>query len=85
MRSRAALQAEILSLRHQLLVQQRSLDHVLNEYGLRRILRSYFDYYERSRTHLSLAKDAPIPRPVQLPSPGRVIELLPGWWAPPSL
>jgi putative transposase len=54
------------------------LDHVLifNERGLRRILQLYFDYYERSRTHLSLAKDASIPRPVQLPSIGRVIELL---------
>jgi putative transposase len=53
------------------------LDHVLvlNERGLRRILRSYFDYYERSRTHLSLAKDAPVPRPVQPPSLGKVIEI----------
>ena len=38
---------------------------VLNEPGLRRILRSYFDYYERSRTHLSLDKDAPVARPIQ--------------------
>lgn len=53
------------------------LDHVIvfNERGLRRILRSYFDYYEKSRTHLGLAKDAPIPRPVQPPSFGRLIEL----------
>jgi len=53
------------------------LDHILifKERGLRRILRSYFDYYERSRTHLGLAKDSPIPRPVQLPSVGRVVEL----------
>jgi len=53
------------------------LDHVLvfNERGLRRILKSYFDYYEKSRTHLSLAKDAPIPRSVQPPSFGRVIEI----------
>jgi hypothetical protein len=52
------------------------LHHVLvfHERGLRRILKSYFDYYERSRTHLSLSKDAPIPRPVQLPSCGEVIE-----------
>jgi hypothetical protein len=27
---------------------------VLNETGLRRILNSYFEYYERTRTHLSL-------------------------------
>lgn len=53
------------------------LDHilVLNERGLRRILKSYFDYYERSRTHLGLVKDAPVPRPVQPPSIGRVIEI----------
>src|SRR5262249_43772536 len=39
------------------------LDHVLvfNECGLLRILKSYFDRYERSRTQLSLDKDAPIP------------------------
>lgn len=43
-------------------IRRECLDHViiLNEAGLRRVLKSYFDYYERSRTHLSLAKDAPI-------------------------
>jgi transposase InsO family protein len=53
------------------------LDHVLifSERNLRRVLQSYFDYYERSRTHLSLEKDAPVPRPVQPPSLGRVIEI----------
>lgn len=53
------------------------LDHIVifNERGLRRILRLYFDYYERSRTHLGLAKDAPIPRPVQPPAMGKVIVL----------
>ena len=53
------------------------LDHVLvfNERALRRVLKSYFDYYEKSRTHLGLEKDAPIPRPVQPPSLGRVIEI----------
>jgi hypothetical protein len=53
------------------------LDHVLvfNEQNLRRILKSYFDYYEQSRTHLSLKKDSPAPRPVQPPQLGRVIEL----------
>ena len=33
------------------------------------------EYCEKSRTHLGLAKDAPIPRPVQPPSLGRVIAL----------
>lgn len=53
------------------------LDHVLifNERGLRRILKSYFGYYERSRTHLSLEKDTPVHRPVQPPSRGRVIAI----------
>jgi hypothetical protein len=48
---------------------------VLNETGLRRILKSYFDYYERTRTHLSLNKDAPISRLVQSPEIGRIVEL----------
>jgi transposase InsO family protein len=53
------------------------LDHVLifDQHGLRRILQLYFGHYERSRTHLSLAKDAPISRPVQPPSLGRVVEM----------
>ena len=49
-------------------VRRECLDHVivLNESGLRRILNSYFEYYEyeHSRTHLSLGKDAPIARPI---------------------
>src|SRR6516225_3524604 len=58
-------------------IRRECLDHVLifNECGLRRILKSYFEHYEKSRTHLGLAKDAPIPRPVQPPSLGRVIAL----------
>lgn len=58
-------------------IRRECLDHVitLNEAGLRRILKSYFDYYERTRTHLSLEKDAPIPRPIQLPAMGQVIEV----------
>ena len=48
---------------------------VLNEQHLRRILRRYFEYYHRSRCHLSLDGDAPEPRAVQGPELGRVIEL----------
>jgi putative transposase len=53
------------------------LDHVIvfNEAGLRRILKDYFEYYERCRTHLSLEKDAPVGRPVESPSLGQVIEI----------
>jgi len=39
------------------------------------ILKSYFQYYHRSRTHLSLAKDAPEARAMQLPEFGVVIEI----------
>jgi putative transposase len=58
-------------------IRRECLDHVIiiNGAGLKRILRQYFDYYERSRTHLSLEKDAPISRPVQPPSAGNVVEI----------
>jgi putative transposase len=53
------------------------LDHVIvfDESSLRRILRSYLDYYHRSRTHLSLGKDSPEPRSIQPPEAGRVVAL----------
>jgi putative transposase len=52
------------------------LDHVivLGERHLKRILKSYFAYYHRSRTHLSLDKDAPESRAVQPPQFGTVVE-----------
>ena len=58
-------------------IRRECLDHVivLNETGLRRILKSYFDYYERTRTHLPLDKDAPISRFVQPPEIGRIVEV----------
>ena len=58
-------------------IRRECLDHViiLSEAGLRRMLRSYFDYYERSRTHLSLGKDAPISRPIQPQAMGRIVEI----------
>jgi putative transposase len=46
---------------------------VLNERYLRRILVSYFDYYHRSRTHLSLGKDTPEGRSVQPHGIGRIV------------
>jgi transposase InsO family protein len=51
------------------------LDHVIvaNETGLRRMLASYVAYYMRSRRHLALAKDSPVPRPVQSSSAGRIV------------
>jgi hypothetical protein len=39
---------------------------VFGEAHQRRILRAYMSYYNEARTHLSLRKDAPIPRPIQV-------------------
>ena len=51
------------------------LDHVivLGEEHLRRQLHRYLRYYHGARTHLSLAKDAPEPRPVEPPELGNVV------------
>ena len=51
------------------------LDHVIifNEAHLRRVLESYFEYYHRCRTHLSLAKDCPEPRAIVPPEQGGVV------------
>jgi hypothetical protein len=35
----------------------------------------YCAYYQRSRTHLSLQKDAPIPRLIVGPDAGRVVTI----------
>jgi putative transposase len=53
------------------------LDHVIifNEAHLRRILYSYFAYYHESRAHLSLERNAPLPRRVEHPSEGTVIAI----------
>src|ERR1051326_7606877 len=53
-------------------IRRECLDHVIvfNEASLRRVLKSYLRYYERSRTHLSLATDTPGQRAVQPPESG---------------
>jgi hypothetical protein len=58
-------------------IRREQLDHVVifNERHLRRVLPSYVDYYHRTRTHLSLDKDCPDPRPIQPPRIGRVIAI----------
>jgi hypothetical protein len=58
-------------------VRRECLDRVivLGERHLHAILSSYFAYYHKSRTHLSLRKDAPEPRAVQPPDMGDVVEL----------
>ena len=56
-------------------IRRECLDHVIvfHESSLRRLLASYFDYYHRSRTHLSLGKDSPEPRTVQPAGMGPVV------------
>jgi putative transposase len=59
-------------------IRRECLNHVLvlGETHLRRILNRYFDYYHRARTHLSLDKDAPDVRSVELPEAGRIVQIL---------
>jgi len=54
------------------------LDHVvvLGERHLHRLLRDYVGYYNEDRTHYSLEKDAPCPRPVQT-KPSEEAEVIP--------
>lgn len=58
-------------------IRRECLDHViiLGERHLRNILKSYFDYYEHTRTHMSLSKDAPWPHAVEPPELGHVVQV----------
>ncbi len=57
-------------------IRRECLDHVIvfSERHLRRVLRSYIEYYHGSRTHLGLEKDCPVPRGIELPDLGPVLE-----------
>jgi hypothetical protein len=59
-------------------IRRECLDHVVvfGERHLRHLLRSYMQYYNDARTHLSLSKDAPIPRAVQVILAGYTINML---------
>jgi transposase InsO family protein len=48
-------------------IRRECLDHIIvfGEEHLRRVLRSYASYYNRTRTDRSLDKDAPVHRPIQ--------------------
>jgi putative transposase len=56
-------------------IRRECLEHIIvfNEGHLRNVLSSYFQYYHKTRTHLSLDKDCPEPRPIQPPSAGKII------------
>ena len=56
-------------------IRRECLDHVIvfNERHLRRVLRAYVAYYQRSRTHLAIGKDAPEARAVEPAGAGRIV------------
>jgi len=56
-------------------IRRECLDHVivLGEDHLKGILESYVEYYNRSRTNLSLEMDSPATRPIQMPDKGEVV------------
>jgi transposase InsO family protein len=58
-------------------IRRECLDHmiVFDECSLRKILASYVEYYHRTRTHLSLGKDSPEPRPIQPPEKGPIVAI----------
>jgi transposase InsO family protein len=58
-------------------IRRECLDHIVifNERHLRRVLSSYLDYYQSTRTHLSLDKDCPDPRPIMPPRIGRIVAI----------
>src|SRR6187399_3205530 len=58
-------------------IRRECLDHVIvfNERSLYRHLQSFMDYYHRSRTHLGLEKDTPVPRPIQSADMGQIFTL----------
>ena len=48
-------------------IRRECVDHIIvvGERHLRHVLLSYMNYYNEARTHLSLSKDAPVPRAVE--------------------
>ncbi len=56
-------------------IRRECLDHliVLNEAHLRKILKEYVLYYNDSRPHLSLERNAPVPRSIESPALGAVV------------
>ncbi len=59
-------------------IRRECLDHVivLSDVHVKEILKEYFAYYHHDQNHLSLDKDAPYKRPVQVkPMDGKLVEL----------
>jgi putative transposase len=58
-------------------IRRECLDHVIvfDEADLYTHMQAFVAYYHQSRTHLSLGKDAPEPRPVQSAELGRIVAM----------
>ena len=58
-------------------IRRECLNHVIifNERHLRKVLKSYARYYHEARTHLSLDKQSPVPRPIESPEQGNVVAI----------
>ena len=58
-------------------IRRECVDHIIvfNEMHLKHMLRAYFSYYHKARTHRALDKQCPEPRPVEQPDLGTVIAL----------
>jgi putative transposase len=56
-------------------IRRECLNHLIifDERHLRGVLSSYFHYYHKTRTHLSLGKDCPETRPIHRPVSGQII------------
>jgi len=58
-------------------IRRECLDHIIvvNERHLRCVLGAYLAYYNRTRTHLALSKDAPVPRATLPPTDGQIVAI----------
>ena len=58
-------------------IRRECLNHVivLSEQHLKRIVQDYLDYYHDCRTHLSLDRNAPNPRPIAPPGNGEILAI----------
>jgi putative transposase len=58
-------------------IRRECLNHVIviNDWHLRRVLKSYFRYYHESRTHLALEKDTPDSRKVHPREMGTIVQV----------
>src|SRR5262249_24543230 len=58
-------------------IRRECLDHIIvaNARGLTRALGAYIDYYLKARTHLALAKDTPVSRPIARLADGAIVSI----------